>query len=381
MNRETPDLITTSAGLERLTAILEAAPVVAVDSEMDSFYCYREKICLVQFSTENADYLVDALRLDLSPLGRVFDDPERVAVFHAGENDIPYFRHQYGFGFRRLFDTYLAARVLGYPQCGLAGLLETHFQVSLDKKFQMADWRIRPLPADMAEYARMDTRYLLRLREVLLSELREAGRLAEAESEFRRAAAAVWTEKTFDPDGWIRLKGARKAPARAKGCLRSLYAWREGEASRRNLPAFRILPDHLLVTLATTLPEDLQALREMARHPTLETCGPAILEALHEGRALGKVPVPLSRGRSDEMLTREQESAFRSLRTWRNRSCAERGVEPDRVIPNRILKQIAQFAPSTPEELARVPGMESWRMTEYASEILEVLQSSPPRLV
>jgi ribonuclease D len=78
------------------------------------------------------------------------------------------------------------------------------------------------------------------------------------------------------------------------------------------------------------------------------------------------------------MLTRDQESAFRSLRAWRNRRCAERGVEPDRVAPNRILKQIAQIAPSTPEELARVPGMEPWRMAEYASEILEALQSGAP---
>lgn len=373
MDRETPELINSSAGLEDLRTRLEAAPVVAVDSEMDSFYSYHEKICLVQFSTEGADYLVDALSLDLAPLAQVFEDPSRITVFHAGENDIPYFRHQFGFGFARLFDTYLAARVLGYPQCGLASLLEKHFEIKLDKKFQMADWRVRPLPADMAEYARMDTRFLLPLRDRLLEELRGAGRQDEAEAEFERAAAAEWNERTFDPDGWVRLKGANKLPSKANGMLRTLYAWREGEASRRNQPAFRILPDPILVGLASTPPEDAEALARVSRHPALRTCGAAIMEALREGQSLGRIPVPRPRGRDEDLLTREQEAAFRRLRAWRNRRSAERGVEPDRVAPNRLLRQVALAAPTTPDELAQVPGMEPWRLGEYGVAILEAL--------
>lgn len=373
MTRETPDLITTPAGLDHLVATLGAAPVVAIDAEMDSFYSYREKICLVQFSTEQADYLVDPLALDLQPLGRLFEDPARVAIFHAGENDIPYFRRQYGFGFARLFDTYLAARVLGYPQCGLAGLLEHHFGIKLDKRFQMADWRLRPLPPDMAEYARMDTRFLLRLREILVAELLEADRMAEAEAEFARAAGVVGGERTFDPDGWVRMKGARKLPARANAMVRALYLWREQEASRRDVPVFRVLPDNILLSLATSPPPTIEDMRQAYRHATVRDCAAAILAALREGQTQGPLAPPRPGRKDFEQMTPKQEATFRRLREWRNKRSAERGVEPDRVGANRLLRSIALAAPRTVEDLALVPGMEPWRLAEYGREILERL--------
>lgn len=374
MKRDTPDLITTPETLRRLVDALAVAPVVAVDAEMDSFYSYREKICLIQFSTENGDYLVDPLaNLDLSPLGALFADPDRVVVFHAGENDVPYFRRQYGFQFANLFDTYLAARVLGYPQCGLATLLETHFQVRLDKRFQMADWRMRPLPADMAEYARMDTRYLLELREILTRELVEADRLAEATSEFQRAAQVVGAERGFDPDGWVRIKGAQKLPAKANGILKALYAWRDREASRRDVPVFRVMPDGVLVAMALKPPTSVEEIRANVRHATARECAPGILAAVQEGAREGPVPAPRPRKPEFEPLTREQEEAFRRLRDWRNKRSAERGVEPDRVSPNRLLRRIVMDAPQGPEALAAIPGMEPWRMAEYGAEILALL--------
>ena len=373
MDRIKPDLINTPEGLRPLLEDLEAAPAVGVDSEMDSYYSYAGKICLVQFSTERADWLVDPLRVDLGALGPVFEDPSRVVIFHAGENDIPYFRRQCGLSFARLFDTYLAARVLGYPQCGLAGLLEQHFGVSLDKRFQMADWRIRPLPADMAEYARMDTRYLLRLREILQGQLEEAGRVVEAESEFQRATQVTAVEKTFDPEGWVRMKGARKMPAQANGMLRALYNWREAEACRRDVPPFRVLPDSVILALASTPPESVEELRRGYRHPTVQGSAPALLASLREGQSLGRVAAPRPRRNDGEMLTPEQEKVYRHLREWRNRRSAERGVEPDRISPNRLLKQIVLASPATAEELAGVPGLEPWRLQEYGAEILEHL--------
>lgn len=374
MHRDTPDLLTTPEAVRRLVDVLAAAPVVAVDAEMDSFYSYREKICLIQFSVEGGDYLLDPLAdLDLSALGPIFEDPARVVVFHAGENDVPYFRRQYGFGFANLFDTYLAARVLGYPQCGLATLLETHFQVRLDKRFQMADWRTRPLPPDMAEYARMDTRFLLDLRMIMLRELTEAGRLAEAESEFRRAAKTTGSERGFDPDGWIRMKGAQRLPPKANSILKALYAWRDGEASRRDVPVFRVVPDGVLVAMALKPPSSAEEIRASVRHATARECAPALMAAVQEGLREGGIPAPKSKKPEFQPLTREQEEAFRRLRDWRNKRSAERGVEPDRVSPNRLLRRIVMDSPASPEELAALPGMEPWRFSEYGEEILAEL--------
>ncbi|MEW6283252.1 MAG: ribonuclease D, partial [Candidatus Eremiobacterota bacterium] len=201
--RNAPPLIDTHEALQPVWGELAGARVLGLDLEMDSYYSYFEKVCLVQLSTERSDFLIDPLaELDLSPLAPFLADPSTVKVLHAGENDIPYLRGPLGFEVNNIFDTYLAARVLGCPRCGLASLLQEHFGVVLDKDMQTADWRVRPLPEAQMEYARMDTRYLLPLRDKMRELLAENEMEEQARSEFDRITRLEHTPRQFDPLSW-----------------------------------------------------------------------------------------------------------------------------------------------------------------------------------
>ena len=146
-------LVTDEHSLDQLASALALAPVVAVDTESNSLHAYRERVCLIQISTLVADYVVDPIALpDLRALAPVFANPGHQKILHAAENDLLCLRRDYQFEFANVFDTMTAARTLGWPQVGLAAILNTRFGVTMDKKYQRSDWGRRPLTSEQLEY-------------------------------------------------------------------------------------------------------------------------------------------------------------------------------------------------------------------------------------
>ena len=146
---------------------------VAVDTESNSLFAYREQVCLVQFSTAEKDYLLDSLALqDLRCLEPLFSSPAIEKVFHAAEYDLICLRRDFGFTFANLFDTMVAARILGRDGVGLGAMLEAEFGLHLDKRYQRANWGERPLKPALLAYARLDSHYLVALRQRLEPALR-----------------------------------------------------------------------------------------------------------------------------------------------------------------------------------------------------------------
>ena len=187
---------------------LVGEPALALDTESDSLYRYFYKVCLVQVSTISTDYLVDPLRLpDISGLNDLLADPSIEKVFHAAENDVVVLKRNFGFSFAHLFDTMVAARILGLPRVSLAALLEENFAVKLDKRAQLTDWGRRPLTGEQLSYARLDTHYLMPLRDLLADELRARRRWREASEAFRGAARPGACRKTFRPRGLLAQSG------------------------------------------------------------------------------------------------------------------------------------------------------------------------------
>ena len=180
-------LITSHSQLVDLCKILLSFPTVAVDTESNSLFAYREQVCLIQFSTPDADYLVDPLSIgNISPLDEVFASKETEKIFHAAEYDLLTMTRDFEFKFCSLFDTMLAARIAGRKKIGLGTLLEEEFGVQVEKKYQRADWGKRPLPSEMQLYARLDTHYLIRLRNILDQALVKVGRRELAQDDFVR---------------------------------------------------------------------------------------------------------------------------------------------------------------------------------------------------
>jgi ribonuclease D len=375
-------LITTQPELDALIERLTGRPEIALDCEMDSMYAYRTSLCLVQIGWEGGEALIDALRdFDRTALGRLCADPKVVKVFHGGENDIGLLSSRWKLAFESIFDTMSASQVLGHEGVGLAALLERNFGVHVSKKFQKADWRVRPLPDAQAEYARIDVRYLIPLRRLLTEELQRLGRMEEVESEFRRISRVCLEERPFDPENWVKIREARELPAEARGALRELYVARDTLARELDRAPFRVLNESALVDLAARKPATASALRNVpginrtlhAEHVDL------LLAAIERGRAITDLAFPKRPrfGAGDRFgagpLTPEQLQLFDALRAWRTRRAAERGVEVARIATNALLTAIVRRRPETREALAAVDGMEEWRMREYADGILAVL--------
>jgi ribonuclease D len=345
-------------------------PVVAVDTESNSMHAYFERICLVQMSIPGLDVLVDALAVDLAPVGALLGEPAVQKVFHGADYDVLSFKRAHGFAVVNLFDTMLAARVLGWPSYGLASILADAFEHDTDKRFQRHDWAERPMSAEAKAYARYDTHFLLELRRRQLEQLHERERIEEFEHVCARQAAVEPRVRAFDPDDFWRIKGARELDPAGRAVLRRLYVWRDGLARDLDRPPFRVMGDGAMVAVARARPGDLDALAKLKGMPRpllrRGSAGP-LLRAVAAGAA-DDAPQP---PRIEPRLPRAVVDRFDALRSWRKARAAALGVEPDIVLAKSTLLAIAHAAPATLEDLHAIPELDAWERDRYGAELLE----------
>ena len=344
---------------------------IAVDTESNSLYAYRERVCLIQFSYPGVDYLVDPLALpELTRLGSIFADPGVEKVFHAAEYDLICLKRDFGFGCTPLFDTRVASRTLGWPQDGLGDLLAQQFGLQLNKRFQRADWGQRPLPPALLDYARLDTHYLLALRDQLVEALHTAGRWEMAREEFVRLEQTDAHTNGFDPRGYWRIANARHLDPQRAGVLQELYCLREELAQRADRPPFKILGDKTLMAVAQAMPATTAELaglpgmtdRQIHKH------GQPLIEAVVRGRQAPQHRPPPAERVDDEILDR-----YETLRLWRKKAAEAAGVESDVILPREVVWEIARHAPRRPEELRQVMAPLEWRFEIYGPDLLRLL--------
>jgi ribonuclease D len=363
--------ITKPGGLKRLAHILADQQTLAVDTESNSLFAYREQVCLIQFSTLEADYLVDPLALpDLSALGPIFADTHIQKIFHAAEYDLLCLKRDFGFSFNNLFDTMLAARILGRKEVGLKSILEVEFNIQADKRQQRADWGQRPLPSYLLDYARQDTHYLILLREKLEPQLEEKGLLALAQEDFRRLCKVEANPEIGKTACW-RVNGAHKLSPQQAAVLQELCKYRDEVARQRNRPLFKVISDHTLSAIASASPgslDDLKPLPGMTQHQ-LSRHGKALLQAVQRGGQAKPIHRPRSVRPDDHFLARVEV-----LKQWRKLKARELGVESDIILPRDLLSILALKNPPDSDALEQCLQDVPWRMERYGEEILTVLR-------
>ncbi len=353
---------------------LAAESIIAVDTESDSLYSYYEKVCLVQISTSAKNYLIDPLAIDITPLGVIFAASCIQKIFHAVEYDVMSLRRDYGFHFNNLFDTMLAARILGWPRFGLGDILETHFNVVPDKRFQHYNWGQRPLDQDALDYAYLDTYHLLALRHIQAKELQTHHRDQEAAEAFERVTQVRTATKVFDPAAFWHIKGAKQLYPDRQAALQALFVFRDRAARQADRPPFKIMHDSALVQIALRHPKTLKELK------IIKGVGSSFLKRYgHKVLALLKKPLPESIAYVKQPRIRPSESVlhrYEHLRSWRNAAAKTRGVEPDVILSNEVLLLIAKANPPTHAELSAKNILGPWKFQTYASTIIERLRAT-----
>src|SRR5213083_411074 len=354
-------LIATDARLTELLKKIDVVDRVAIDTEADSLHSYREKLCLLQISVPAAPRVVDASRdletasgnrdhrsrlqhdsivdpladLDLEPLRQVLETRE--IVLHGADYDLRMLRRGLNFIAHQIFDTMIAARLLGIREFSLAALVKRHFGLELPKGSQKANWGKRPLPARMAEYAINDVRYLLPLAEKLEAELDRYQRRDWLRQSCQRVVEQAEVTRVRKQDEFWRIRGSGLLRGRAAAVLRALWQWREQEAKAADRPPFHVLQNHELINAAVSFAsEKLPDYRHFSSRRRQ-----AFREAAESALRLSEEEWPVSRHRfgtrpSAGMMARTEE-----LRRRRDRGARELDLEPTFIAPRSTLEAIA----------------------------------------
>ncbi len=352
-----------------MVADLSAQPRVAVDTESNSLHAFRERVCLVQFSTPQKDYVLDPLVIqDLSALAPLFANPEIEKIFHAAEYDLICLRRDFGFEFANLFDTMQAARVLGYQYVGLENILSEKFGVKMDKRHQKADWGERPLSPAQIDYARFDTHFLFQLRDLLETELRETERLELALEDFALACDVNEPKEKVNGASWKRFSARKDLSPRELTILSELCECRDGIAEKLDRPVFKVVSDDMLIEIARNLPEkdvDLAGIGLSTRQ--IHLWGKEILAAMRRGAQAPLVKREQVKRPSDAALKRLEK-----IKNWRKKLARETGVESDVILPKMYVNMLAENPPKSIAELESIMSGAPTRFKKYGTQIYDL---------
>ena len=367
----------TAQDTSRFLRSIADVDLLALDTEGASFHRFVDRIYLLQLSTRDRSAIIDPLPIDTpQELGVLLESPKVQVVFHDADYDLRLLHQDYGWHVRNIFDTRVAAQLLGIRAFGLAALLEKYFGVKLDKKHQRADWSMRPLTRDMLEYAAQDTLHLLGLRDRLADELKRAGRWEWAREEFARLEETRW-DADDAANAFLRMKGARDLNRRELAILRELVSWRDELARKADRATFRVIGNEPLFEIVRAKPstrETLAGIKGMPRS-LLDRSANDLLDAVRRGLAVPDADLP----RFPRPLRWERDPDFdaraAALRTVRDAAAARLDMDPGVLCSRDRLEAVARRNPTTMDDLREVSELRRWQIEELGPEFLDQLSA------
>ncbi|MEN8097516.1 MAG: HRDC domain-containing protein [Chloroflexota bacterium] len=386
MPEREPILIQKPAQWERCFQTVRQHKRLAIDTESNGLFAYREQVCLIQISVQSSnpshnitDYVIDPLALPKLPgMADLMADKNIEKIFHAAEYDLMCLKRDFDYEFNNLFDTMVVARALGRKKVGLAAILKDEFEVYINKRFQRANWGKRPLTQEQIDYARHDTHYLIPLRDRFYKAAKQANRLEEVQDRFQRLTQVNIVVNSFDPDDfWSLLNGKQDLSPQQNAVLRELYIFRDREAQRRGVPPFKVMSNRTLVELAELLPrftDELQAIFGLSWRQ-IQRYGIRLLEVIQQGLTKESPAPPARRPRPSRAVV----NRFDRLSQWRKVTAQNRGVESDVIVSKNALWALARKVPMTMHELSAIKELSQWQIDEYGSALLKQLRDSAPK--
>ncbi|HEX2717694.1 MAG TPA: HRDC domain-containing protein [Gemmatimonadaceae bacterium] len=377
--RHNPLYLDAPEEVDRFLTRIRGARELALDTEGASFHRFVDRIYLLQLSTRDDTAVIDPLPIGKPELlGRMLEDPQVEVVFHDADYDLRLLAQDYGWHIRHIFDTRIAAQLLGLKAFGLAALLERYFGVTLDKKHQRADWSMRPLTQGMLDYASQDTMYLLDLRDRLHDELAKKGRLEWAREEFARLEGTRWEPEEAD-SGFMRIKGARDLDRRELAIFRELVQWRDALARELDRSTFRVIGNDALLEATRSRPRDtasLLAVKGMPRGIGERNAG-EILAAIRRGEEVPEAELPRFPRAPRWDKDPDFDARVSALRTVRDAAATRLELDPGVLCARDRLEAVARRAPRTVEELTEIPELRRWQIAELGADFVEALARVP----
>ena len=366
----------TSARVERFLQEIASAREIALDTEGASYHRFVDRIYLLQLSTRDRSAILDPLPIGTPEgLGRLLESPDVEVVFHDADYDLRLLRQDYGWRVNNIFDTRVAAQLLGLKAFGLAALLERYFGVKLDKKHQRADWSMRPLTRDMLAYAAQDTAYLLELRDRLKEELERAGRMAWAREEFERLEDTQWAPEDAS-QSFLKLKGARDLTRRELAILRELVPWRDQVAAAQDRATFRVIGNEQLLAIARQQPQSTEALLAIKGVPRglVESRGTELLAAIRRGIDCAESQLPRFPKAPRWDRDPDFDTRVSALKTVRDAAAQRLDMDPGVLCSRDRLEAVARKNPQSLAELDEVTELRRWQRAVLGEAFVGALE-------
>jgi len=348
---------------------------IALDTEGASFHRFVDRIYLLQLSTRERTAIIDPIPIGRpAALGEILENPTIEIVFHDADYDLRLLQQDYKWHVRNIFDTRVAAQLLGLRAFGLAALLERYFGVKLDKKHQRADWSMRPLTQGMLDYAAQDTIHLLELRDKLEHELERAGRLDWAREEFSLLEGTRWSDEDA-ADAFLRVKGARDLSRRELAVLRELVQWRDGVAELLDRATFRVVGNEQLLEIARRQPGAMDQLSNIKGVPRgmIEARGRELIDAVARGLAVPEDALPKFPKAPRWDRDPDFDARVGALKTIRDAAATRLDLDPGVLCARDRLEAVARKNPSNVEELADVRELRAWQRGVLGEDFLKAL--------
>ncbi len=374
-----PEWIDQPEALRALAERLQRTQRLAIDTEADGFHAYRPRLCLIQVAWERQDRapgvaLIDARALAgaLSPFAELLFTPTIEKIMHGADYDIRLLWRDVGAQVHGLFDTQIAARVVGQSRTGLAALAEEYAGVVLDKSQQTIDWSSRPLPARALAYAALDVVCLFAVRDALGSRVEQLNRRAWVSQMCRRQETERSLEEPRSDVAYLleKVSEARRLDPRARAVLGALLEWREAEASRRNRPAFKICESSVLLKLAQGAVEGSVAPLSLLPERLSQRYGEAIARQLAVGFAGPEMP--RVRREPARVPSADERRRLTALKSVRERVARELGVEIGLIASTASLEWIAREFPNDPAALNEA-GLYPWQIELLGGRLIAAI--------